>query len=302
MMLLMNAHGTGQGTTYRKQSVPVAGGEMTVGVWGDDGSLVVLVHGITASHMTWALVGPELSRDYRVVGVDLRGRGGSRELPPPYGIAAHAVDVAAVVEAYGGGPAILVGHSMGAWVAVETARQYPLLVERLVLVDGGAPLPAPAGIDAAAGDADIDEVIAATIGPAYARLSMTFADRESYREMWRAHPSFGTWSDAIQSYVDYDLVGEPPLMRPACRLDVALRDARDLYAFVGVEPAAPPVPAVLLRAERGMLNDEMPFYQPGYASTWLPGVVESTVAGVNHYTITLGPGGADAVTAAVRAG
>jgi len=139
MMLLMNAHGTGQGTTYRKQSVPVAGGEMTVGVWGDDGSLVVLVHGITASHMTWALVGPELSRDYRVVGVDLRGRGGSRELPPPYGIAAHAVDVAAVVEAYGGGPAILLGHSMGAWVAVETARQYPLLVERLVLVDVGIP-------------------------------------------------------------------------------------------------------------------------------------------------------------------
>ena len=99
---------------YRRQSVPVLGGEMCVGVWGDDGPLVVLVHGITSSHMAWALVGPELGRDHRVVGVDLRGRGGSRDLPPPYGMREHAADVAAVVEAYGGGPAVLVGHRWAA--------------------------------------------------------------------------------------------------------------------------------------------------------------------------------------------
>ncbi len=285
---------------YRIQEVPVRGGEMRVGVWGDDGPLVVLVHGITSSHMTWALVGPQLGRDHRVVGVDLRGRGGSRDLPPPYGQSAHAADVAAVVESYGGGPAVLVGHSMGGWVVAETARAYPLVASRLVLVDGGAPLPVPDGLDPAADESEMAGAILRTVGPAYARLSMTFPDRGAYHGMWRAHPSFTEWSVAIESYVDYDLIGTEPELRPACRLEAALRDARDLYAFPGIVPATLPVPAVFLRAERGLLNEEQAFYSAGYAQRWLPGVVERTVGGVNHYTITLGPAGAAAVAAAVR--
>jgi len=47
---------------YRRHSVPVRGGEICVGVWGDDGPLVVLVHGITSSHMAWALVGPVVTK------------------------------------------------------------------------------------------------------------------------------------------------------------------------------------------------------------------------------------------------
>ena len=268
--------------SYRVQTVPVTGGDLTVGVWGDEGPLVVLLHGITSSHMTWALVGPDLGHDHRAVAPDLRGRGRSRGLPPPYGMPAHAADVAAVIEAYGGGPAVVVGHSMGGFAALETARQYPLLVERLVLVDGGPPLPLPPGLSsgdgAPVGDAQIDEAIAKAVGPAYARLSMTFPDRESYRAMWRSHPSFTEWNPAISAYVDYDLIGEPPQMRPACPLDAALRDARDLYALPGVEAAAVPKPAIFLRAERGMLNEETPFYEAGYAGVWLRGVDERTVA------------------------
>ncbi|HLT10826.1 MAG TPA: alpha/beta hydrolase [Micromonosporaceae bacterium] len=285
--------------SYRRQSVPVAGGELTVGVWGDEGPLVVLVHGITSSHMAYGLIGPMLAEDRRAVGVDLRGRGGSRELPPPYGMAAHADDIAAVVEAYGGGPAVLVGHSMGAWAVLETARSYPMSVRRLVLVDGGAPLPLPPGVSPDASEAELAEAIASTLGPAYARLSMTFATRDEYRAMWRAHPSFADWNDAMDAYVDYDLVGEEPQLRPACRLEAALRDAQDLYAVAGVEPAAPPVPSVFLRAERGMFNGA-PMYPAGEAARWLPGIQEITVADVNHYTITLCPTGADAVVAAVR--
>lgn len=285
--------------SYRRQSVPVAGGELTVGVWGDEGPLVVLVHGITSSHMAYGLIGPMLADDRRAVGVDLRGRGGSRSLPPPYGMAAHAADIAAVVEAYGGGPAVLVGHSMGAWAVLETARSYPMAVRQLVLVDGGAPLPLPPGVSPEASQAELGDAIAAALGPAYARLSMTFPNRGEYRAMWRAHPSFADWNDAMDAYVDYDLVGEEPELRPACLLEAALRDAQDLYAVAGVGPAAPPVPTVFLRAERGMFDDA-PMFPPGAAQQWLPGVREITVAGVNHYTITLGPSGAEAVVAAVR--
>jgi pimeloyl-ACP methyl ester carboxylesterase len=285
---------------YRRQTVPVVGGELTVGVWGDEGPLVVLIHGITSSHRAFGLVGPGLAGRHRVVGVDLRGRGGSRELSPPYGMSAHAADVAAVIEAYGGGPAVVVGHSMGGFVAVELARHYPMLVERLVLVDGGAPLPLPSGVDPSAGDAAVADAIAATLGPAYARLEMTFPSRAAYRDYWRAHPAFADWSGVIEAYVDYDLVGEPPALRPAGQLAAALRDARDLYAYDDVVPAALGVPAVFLRAERGLLDEPTPLYPAGAASHWLPGVVEVDVPGVNHYTITLGARGALAVVGAAR--
>jgi lipase len=284
--------------TYRMQSVPVAGGELAVGVWGDGGPLVVAAHGITGHHLGFRLIGEDLATDHRFVGADLRGRGKSRDLPGPYGMARHAADLAEVVKAYGGS-AVVVGHSMGCWVAIELARACPMLVERLVLVDGGPPLPPPPGLDGAPTKEQIDEAIAATVGTAYARLSMTFPDRESYRELWRAHPSFRDWNPAMASYADYDLVADGEAFRPACRIEAAQRDAADLYAWAAPQPAPLPVPAVFLRAERGMMDAE-PMFPPGEASRWFPGITERDVAGVNHYTIGLSPAGARAVAAAVR--
>jgi lipase len=286
---------------YARQTVPVDGGDLTVGVWGEGGPLVVAAHGITSSHVAWTLVGERLGADHRFVAVDLRGRGRSRDLPAPYGMPRHAADLAAVVEAYGGGPARLAGHSMGGFAMLATARQYPLVADRLVLVDGGPPLPVPDGVDVTAGDEAVAMAIELALGPAFARLSMTFPSVEAYRELWRAHPAFREWSETMAAYSDYDLVGEAPELHPACQLAAALRDARDLYAFPGVAPQAPPVPALFLRAERGMFDEPTPFYEPGYAEQWLPGVTERTVAGVNHYTILLTERGADVVADAVRA-
>jgi len=281
------------------ERVPVDGGELAVGVWGDGGPLVVAAHGITSHHLSWGLVGPDLAADHRFVAVDLRGRGRSRDLPGPYGMARHAADLAAVVKAYGG-TATVVGHSMGCWAAIALARTHPMLVERLVLVDGGPPLDPPPGVPAEPTEEQVREAITATVGQAYARLSMTFPDREAYRAMWRAHPSFAEWTDAMTAYADYDLVEVDGALRPACRLEAALRDARDLYAWHPVKPEPLPVPAVFLRAERGMLNQEEPFFRPGAAARAFPGVEERDVAGVNHYTITLSPRGARVVADAVR--
>src|SRR4051812_14695461 len=121
--------------TYSMMDIPVAGGALRAGVWGDGGPLVVAVHGITAQHRAWAAVGPDLGRDHRFVAIDLRGRGGSRDLPGPYGTDAHAADLAAVVAHLGEEPAVLVGHSMGAMVLAKAVR-LPGVGGRVVLVDG----------------------------------------------------------------------------------------------------------------------------------------------------------------------
>jgi pimeloyl-ACP methyl ester carboxylesterase len=300
LLMINRYHGRMAGPPYVRQRVPVAGGDLTVGVWGTEGPLVVAAHGVTATHQSWARVGPLLGPDHRFVAADLRGRGGSRDLPPPYGMAAHAVDLAAVIGAYGP-PAILVGHSMGGFAVVRAVRDFPGLVSGAVLVDGGAPLPVPDGFRGGADE--LEEALAAVVGPAFARLSMTFASRRDYRDFWRAHPSFHPWHPAMDSYADYDLVGEPPALRPSGRLEAALRDSRDLYARPDSVAAPLGVAGVFLRAERGVMDEpDRPFYRPGWPTRWLPDVVESTVAGVNHYTITLGEAGAAAVAVAVRGG
>jgi len=130
----------------RLLNVAVDGGDLRVLLWGTGKRVAVAVHGITASGMSWQAVARHMPSDWTLAAPDLRGRGHSRDLPGPYGLDRHASDVAAVLRHFGGRP-VLAGHSMGAYIALLARDAYPELVRRLVLVDGGLPLPVPEGID-----------------------------------------------------------------------------------------------------------------------------------------------------------
>ncbi len=66
---------------------------------------------------------------------------------------------------------MVLGHSQGGCVSVLFAQRHSGRVACRVLVDGGVPLPAPAGTSA--------EALVAALGPAAQRLAMTFADQET---------------------------------------------------------------------------------------------------------------------------
>ncbi|MBN9185654.1 MAG: alpha/beta hydrolase, partial [Microbacterium sp.] len=86
--------------------VPVAGGTLRVGVRGGDpgssgdASAALLVHGITSSHLAWDFVAERLP-DVTLIAPDLRGRGMSRTVAGPAGLAAHAADLAATLDRLG---------------------------------------------------------------------------------------------------------------------------------------------------------------------------------------------------------
>src|SRR5471032_539016 len=110
--------------TYRTHDVPVDGGTLRVGDWDPEdpaAPTVVAAHGITASHLAWAMVAAAIPQ-VRLIAPDLRGRGRSAGLPGPSGMARHAADLQAVIQALELPRAILVGHSMGGFVAVVTAH------------------------------------------------------------------------------------------------------------------------------------------------------------------------------------
>jgi len=251
------------------------------------GGVVLAAHGITASAMSFAAVARALPADWTLIAVDLRGRGGSAALPGPFGMDRHAGDLAAVADRVGA-PVVLTGQSMGAYAALRAAARFPGLFTRLVLVDGGLPLPVPAG-------ADPDAVLAATVGPAIARLRMTFRSEEAYLDFFRDHPALaGSWNDDLEAYVRYDATGEPGAIRSRVDPGAVAADGRDLVtgaASFGDDLRSLRLPAHLLYAPRGMLGQEPGILPQPLVDQWTRQSVLTArlVADCNHYTILTDP-------------
>jgi pimeloyl-ACP methyl ester carboxylesterase len=104
---------------------------------------ILLVHGLADSALTWAFVIGPLARDRAVYAVDLPGYGGSG-LPPgqPYATLDQMCGLLTrFLREVVGAPALVVGNSMGGWLAIKLARAAEELVRGIVLLDaGGAPL------------------------------------------------------------------------------------------------------------------------------------------------------------------
>ncbi|MBX3093977.1 MAG: alpha/beta hydrolase [Cryobacterium sp.] len=284
---------------YEFRTVPVRGGELAVGVWGDADAAqtVLVVHGVTASHQSWPLVAQNLP-GVRVIAPDLRGRGRSNALPGPYGMPQHADDLAAVLDAFDLDRVVVVGHSMGGFASLVLAHRHPERVSELVLVDGGLPLAVPPDVTPA-------EFTRMVLGPAQDRLSMTFESVDSYLDFWRHHPAFANdWSQTIKDYVAYDLDGDAPELRPSTSYRAVEEDSAEQLAGTNSVTSAVEAlahPAIFLRAPRGLLDAD-PLYTPEYVAKWsekLTTLSTMEVDDVNHYTIVLGDAGAKLVAGAV---
>jgi pimeloyl-ACP methyl ester carboxylesterase len=99
----------------------------------------VLVHGWQADRSVWNDVVAELESSTRTHAVDLRGSGAASASPGPYNLERYAADLRELIESLEFGPVIVVGHSMGATVALRLAVDAPEVVGGLVLI---APIPA----------------------------------------------------------------------------------------------------------------------------------------------------------------
>ena len=113
---------------------------LSVRTWGEPtGSPVVLLHHLAGDADVWAVVGEALAADGRwVVAPDLRGHGSSGRTSG-YSLELMRDDVLGLADALGADGFDLVGHSLGASVAVLVAEAVPHRVTRLVLEDAGPP-------------------------------------------------------------------------------------------------------------------------------------------------------------------
>ncbi|GAA0521993.1 alpha/beta hydrolase [Paractinoplanes deccanensis] len=102
---------------------------------GDPGGVpVLMLHGLTDSWRSFAPMLPMLPPEVRAIAVTQRGHGDASRPPEGYRGEDFAADAVALLDAMGIERAIIVGHSLGAWVAGHVVRAYPQRVSGLVLL------------------------------------------------------------------------------------------------------------------------------------------------------------------------
>jgi lipase len=279
--------------------VPVAGGALTVARAGpppEDGRTVVLgLHGITGSHMTYRTLARELCSDSPpmcLLTPDLRGRGRSAHLPEPHGVAVHLADLIAVLDHAGAGRAIVVGHSMGCFIAARFAAEHPERTAAVVLLDGGLPLLSE---DVMSEDVMSDDSQEDEPRGVFDRFDATCATSEEYVALWRNHPAFkSAWDEDIEAFVHCDFVEDDDGVRCVTNQQAAMKDAQDLLFDGRTRKSVTRVraPVRLMRAERGMFDDDplIPLPELDEFLRDHPHISVETVPDVNHWTLLLGVG------------
>jgi pimeloyl-ACP methyl ester carboxylesterase len=122
--------------------------------WGETGRPgIVFVHGGAAHAHWWSFIAPLFVPDYRVAAIDLSGHGDSgRRDAYPRDIWAREV-IAVANDLGGAGPPVVVGHSMGGFVAIATAAEFGDRIAGAVILDSPVRRPDPEEEEGARGKA-----------------------------------------------------------------------------------------------------------------------------------------------------
>ena len=119
-------------------SVPSPDGHVNVWI-GGEGPCMVMLHGAGDQAGAWARMLKPLLDDYRVVIPDLPGHGKSDPREGPLGIDQLLSGVEVVMDSVcAGEEVVMVGNSLGGWLGMLYAHDYPTRVSRLVAINGGA--------------------------------------------------------------------------------------------------------------------------------------------------------------------
>jgi pimeloyl-ACP methyl ester carboxylesterase len=281
-------------TREARGRIPGDGVELAFGYWPGRGAPVIAIHGLTATYISYIGVAERLAGRRPLFALDLRGRGDSDKPKGPYGMAQHARDVAAAMQTLGYGPSVIVGHSMGAFVATALAAQNPELVSSIIMIDGGYVPDLPVGVDAS-------QMLDATLALRISQLTRTYDSREAFMDFWRGQPNFPPedWNSWTEAFLDYEVAGEttvqPKASADAVRIDVAEAFKRDeiIERLKSLR-----VPVLLLRAERGLEPKPPPIFPDSVMPLFrecVPEMKEEMISGTTHFTITLGERGASRV-------
>lgn len=283
----------------RDIAVEVPDGE--INVWhrqaGAENETIVLIHGLSGTSRWWGRVVENLPVDVGIAALDVRGRGRSVEAPPPFDLFSISDDVARTLNHLEIDRAAVVGYSMGAWAAAIFGQRHVDRTKRLVLVDGGLPIPSDP-------EADAEEIISAVVGPSLARLEMEFESEEDFFDYWKSHPALENhWDETMRGLLSYELSPDQGAFRVRANPEAIRVGARQITVDVDTRAAAEGVgvDTHLMVVEKGTADEDggmIPLDSARALADANPHVTMEYLPGLNHYTLVLGSG-APAVASAI---
>lgn len=258
------------------------GVQIQLAEWEGRGKTILCIHGITANCRCWDVMAEALSPGHRMLAMDLRGRGHSEAPASGYSIEHHFRDILAVLDDLGVDNAVIMGHSLGAFIGLAFAAEYSDRVDRLILVDGAGKL----------SQEQFDYVFAA-IKPSLDRLGRILPSADAYIELMKSSPYIHPWSSAIEGYYLYELEEVEGGVR--CNIDPAhiQMEAENVRK---VEPdmfySKIHCKVLILKATEGIISQNdllLPEPVVDRMEKEIPNAKRFDVEGVNHYGIVFQP-------------
>jgi pimeloyl-ACP methyl ester carboxylesterase len=256
--------------------------EIQMAIWEGEGEDVVCVHGLTANCRCWDEMASCLTPVHSFLAMDLRGRGLSDKPPTGYSLQHHVGDLYGLLEDCGLSQAVLMGHSLGAYISLAFAAQYPERVKRLILMDGGGQL----------SDEQWDQVNI-VIKPSLDRLGQVFPSFEEYVALLKAAPILQPWTPAIEAYFRYESEEVEGGVRSRINPEHIQEESRNMRQ---ADPAEyyPKIscPVLILRATDGILSPEDQVLPETAVERMLSQIKDARsvdVEGTNHYSILMQP-------------
>lgn len=259
------------------QFVSVHGITMAYQDWpGKEGPLLC-IPSITGQKGSFRPLAGQLSPRYRVLALDLRGRGESDKPASGYGFAYHARDILGFADALHLESFVLVGHSFGATTSSYTASIRPDRVSALILLDGGSE----------PGAETLKQMY-----PAIKRLEKTYPSMEEYLAVQRSVVYHKPWTRGLEQCLSDEMERQPDGTVRSRSSASAITHDLDMHFLYTVFFHLPELkcPVLLLRPAEGLLGTTGHVYSEHEAAaivSRIPRCRFETVQGGNHYTILM---------------
>ena len=235
------------------------------------GPLMLFFHGITSNSAVFAPLMARLSDRFTTIAVDQRGHGLSDKPENGYEANDYADDIASLIRTLGRGPAILVGHSLGARNSVTAAARNPELVRSVIAIDFTPYI-----------ETEVLDALESRVN-AGDRL---FKDAEAVQAYLKGrYPNIPADAIMIRAESGYRQVegGLRPLASPAAMAQTAKGLRADLtQAYRDVEK-----PVLIVRGEESKLVSAEALAKTSRLRPDLPVIV---VPGADHYVNEVSPG------------
>jgi pimeloyl-ACP methyl ester carboxylesterase len=267
----------------RDELLPIGDIKLHCVQWDNQGPPIICIHGLTANAFGFQSFADDLAKDHRVIAYDLRGRGDSDKPATGYSIPLHTEDLSKLIDVLGLDRPILIGHSLGAMIALYFAAHHPNKLSKLVLVDAGTPLPW-----------STPEEQPAWLTASISRLGTPVPSYATYIDRLKTMPFLGPyWNEYTDIYFQHDVYthSDGSVTAKAYREGILEEGSRFQEGKPTEQWAGVKVPTLLLRAGQGLFaqNDQLVGEEAARdACEAIANCRYVNFPALNHYTILFG--------------